>query len=100
MADEKILVSANQSAIDTLTAAGRLVVVIVSTAPAAALLLRKGDLIGLYNYFQSNQGVALSGAVVGLAALVYGLYKSFKRGKQVAAVATNPAVPSSVADTK
>lgn len=99
MADQ-IKVSANASVFDTLTAAGRLIVVIGSTAPAAALLLRKHDLIGLYDYFQGQQGVALIGAVSGLVALGYGLYKSFKRGKQVADVATNPDVPEDVATTK
>jgi uncharacterized membrane protein YebE (DUF533 family) len=99
MADP-IIVRTNQGGLDTFTAAGRLLVVVLSTAPAAALFLRKGDLIGLYNFFQTNQGAALLGALAGLASIAYGLYKSFKRGKQVADVATDPEVPEHVATTK
>ena len=100
MATEPVVVSANAGVKDTLTAAGRLILVVMSTAPAAALLIRKGDLIGLYNYFQSQPGIALGGALMGLASIAYGLYKSYKRGKQVADVATNPNVPDSIATTK
>lgn len=99
MAD-KIIASPNQSIIDTLTAAGRLFVVIMSTAPAAALLVRKHDLVALYDYFHTEPGKALIAAVLGLVSLGYGLYKSYKRGKQVADVAVNPKVPASIADTK
>lgn len=97
---EQVKVSANQSVIDTATAAGRLVLVVLSTAPAAALLVKKHDLVALYDYFHTDQGTALVAAVTGLASIIYGLYKSFKRGKQVADVAANPAVPSEVADIK
>lgn len=101
MADEpQIKVNANQSTIDTLTAAGRLVVVVLSTAPAAALLIKKHDLVALYDYFHTAPGQALIGAVSGLLALGYGLYKSFKRGKQVATVAASDKVPAEVADLK
>jgi hypothetical protein len=99
MADQ-ILVSKNQSVQDTLTAAGRMILVISSTVPVAALFVQKHDLIGLYNFFQGNQGAALLGAATGLVSLGFGLYKSFKRGKQVADVAANSKVPSSVADLK
>ena len=95
-----VVVSSNQGAIDTMTAIGRLIVVILSTAPAAALLLRKHDLIGLYNYFQSQQGVALIGAASGLAALLFGIYKSYKRGAQMATVAADSKVPDTVANIK
>ena len=98
--DQQIVVSKNAGIWDTLSAAGRMITVIATTAPAAALLLQKHDLIGLYNYFQSQPGVALSSAAVGLGTLLYGLYKSFKRGKQVASVAANPDVPSEIATTK
>ena len=99
MADQ-IVVSKNAGFFDTLTAAGRLITVIGATAPAAALLIKKHDLIGLYDYFQSQPGIALSCAVIGLVSLICGLYKSFKRGTQVASVATNPTVPPEVATTK
>jgi hypothetical protein len=95
-----VLVSNSQGLLDLTSAGLRLILVILSTAPAAALLLRKGDLVGLYNYFQSQPGVALTGAVSGLAALGYGLYKSFKRGAQISTVAADTRVPSSVADIK
>jgi hypothetical protein len=96
-----ILVRASQGLIDTLVAALRLIIVILSAAPAAILLVKKHDLIGLYDYLHNDaQGVALAGALSGLAAIVYGLWKSYKRGAQVATVAADPKVPPSVADLK
>ena len=97
---DPVVVKPNQGAIDVIQTVARLVVVILSTAPAAALLIKKHDLVGLYDYFQSQPGVALLAAISGLASLAYGIYKSFKRGKQIATVAANPYVPSSVAEVK
>lgn len=100
-APKPVLVKANQGLIDTITAALRLVIVILSAAPAAILLVKKHDLIGLYDYLHNDaQGVALAGAVSGLVAIGYGLWKSWKRGAQVATVAADPKVPPSVADIK
>lgn len=98
--DKPVLVSSNQSLIDTLTAAGRLTLVVIGTAPAAALLIKKHDLVALYDYFHTEQGTALLTALAGLISIAYGLYKSYVRGKQVAAVAADERVPSEVANIK
>ncbi len=95
-----VVVSASQGIIDTTTAGLRLLAIILSVAPAAALVLRKGDLIAIYTFFHTQQGAAMLAAVTGLASLLFGLYKSYKRGTQVAAVAADPAVPDSVATLK
>jgi hypothetical protein len=100
MVDKPVLVSSNQSLIDTLTAGGRLLLVVLSTAPAAALLIRKGDLIALYDYFHTEQGTALLAAIAGLISIGYGLYKSYVRGKQLTVVASSTKVPAEVADIK
>lgn len=94
-----IIASANQGKWDTLAATFRLLAIVASTAPAAALLIRKGDLIGLYDYFHTNQGAALLAALGGLASGGFALYKSWKRGAQVGSVATDSRVPSEVATT-
>jgi hypothetical protein len=94
-----IVVGKFQGTTDTVTAGFRLVLVILSTAPAAALLVRKGDLIGLYDYFHTEPGIALGGALSGLAALLFGLYKSWKRGAQLSSAATDHRVPDEVVTT-
>lgn len=95
-----VVAKSNQGVVDTMTAVMRLLLVILSTAPAAALFVKKGDLIGLYDYFHTNQGAALLAAVTGLMSLLYGIYKSYKRGAQIATVAASPAVPPTVATLK
>ena len=96
-----VLVSTNQGILDVITAGMRLMIVILATAPAAILLIKKHDLIGLYDYLHSDQqGLALVGALTGLAALLFGLWKSFKRGSQMATVAADPGVPAEIADIK
>jgi hypothetical protein len=95
-----VVVNANQGLFDTIAAALRLLAIIVSTAPAAALIVKKHDLIALYDFFHTQQGIALAGAVTGLVSLGFGLYKSWKRGAQVATVAADERVPVSVASIK
>lgn len=96
-----IIVRTQQGLIDTAAAAFRMLAIILSAAPVAVLFVKKHDLIGLYDYLHNDaQGVALVGAVTGLVAIGYGLWKSFKRGTQIATVAADNKVPASVADIK
>lgn len=95
-----IVVSANAGWHDLLFAFGRYLLVIVGFAPVILPLIREVDLFGLFALLQSSEGAKLVGAVGGAVALVWGLFKSHKRGSQVADVATNPAVPDSIATTK
>jgi hypothetical protein len=101
MIDEakQIVVTKTQGRWDTIAASLRLMAIVASTAPAAALLVRKGDLIGLYDYFHSEPGVALLAALGGLASGGFAIYKSWKRGTQLASVASDHRVPDSVATT-
>ena len=99
-ATKPIVVRANQGIFDTATTMLRLLAIVTSTVPAAALVFQKHDLIALYDFFHTQQGTALLGALGGLASLLFGIYKSYKRGAQVATVAADPQVPDSVAMTK
>lgn len=101
MADNpNIKVSSNAGIIDTLTAAGRYLVVIIGAVPILLGLLGKHDFSGLVAYFQGSDGAQLVAAVGALVALAYGLFKTFRRGDQMASVAANPAVPDRVASLK
>lgn len=102
MEDKPILVSANAGLIDGVQAAARYTVVIIGFTTALFGLLKVHDIGGIITLVQNNGGQAL-GAVSGLIALgtaAYGVFKSRKRGAQVATVAANPDVPSSVANLK
>ena len=100
--DKQIVVSANAGLIDSLQAAGRYAVVIIGFVTALLGLFKAHDIAGAVAYIQNNLGQFAS-AVAGLIALgtaAYGVYKSKKRGTQIASVATNPDVPEEVATTK
>lgn len=94
-----IVVTKLQGRWDSFAAFLRLLAIVASTAPAAALLVRKGDLIGLYDYFHSEPGVALLAALGGLASGGFALYKSWKRGAQLASAGSDHRVPDEVVTT-
>ena len=96
----QIVVSKNAGIVDTLTAAGRYVLVIVGAVPLLLSLLGTRDFAGIVAFFQGATGATLITALSGLAALLYGLYKSHKRGAQVALVAASPRVPEAIATLK
>lgn len=87
MADKFTLVSENAGILDSLQSAGRLVLVVVGAVPILLKLLGAHNFVGLVEYFRGSDGASLLGAVTGLAAIVYGIYKSHKRGSQVASAA-------------
>jgi len=102
MADEPIVVSANAGLIDGLQSAGRYAVVLIGFTTAVLGLLKVHDIAGMIALIQSNGGQVLA-AVSGLIALgtaAYGVFKSKKRGTQIATVAANPVVPDAVATIK
>lgn len=99
---EPIKVSANAGIIDLLQAAGRYAVVIVGFVTALLTLFKAHDLAGAAVYAQNNLGQAI-GAILGLVAAgtaAYGIFKSGKRGSQLATVAADDAVPDEVAQIK
>ena len=100
--EKPIVVSENAGFIDGMQAAIRYLVVIVGFITAVLGLLKTKDIAGLIAYIQANGGQVLA-AVLGLIALAtaaYGVFKTRKRGAQIATVAASPRVPESVATTK
>lgn len=101
-ATEPVVVSANAGAIDSIQAASRYLVVIVGFIISALGLLKVHDIAGMIALIQSNGGqllAAISG-LIALATAAYGVFKSHKRGNQIATVASDPRVPDKVATTK
>jgi uncharacterized RDD family membrane protein YckC len=92
-----ITVSANAGIIDLLTAAGRYLVVIATAIPILLQLLGTRNIGEIISYFRGDSGSTLIAAVVGLATLAYGLFKTRKRGAQIATVALDSRVPDRVA---
>lgn len=96
-ASEPITVSANAGAIDALQAAARLIVVVVTAVPILLQLIGKHDLVALIGYLQGQDGVAFIGAISGLLTIAYAIFKTHKRGAQIATVAADARVPDKVA---
>lgn len=94
-----IVVSANAGIIDLLTALGRYAIVIVTAIPILLKLLGTHDLVAIIAYLRGSDGTALTAAVIGIGTLLYGLWKTHKRGAQIATVALSPSVPERVATT-
>jgi hypothetical protein len=98
--DKPIVVNANAGIVDLLTAAGRYLAVIAATLPILLTFFSTRDIIGFIAYLQSEDGLKFAAALGGLVTLAYGLWKTHKRGAQVATVAADPAVPDRVAQIK
>lgn len=98
--DTPVIVSRTAGFIDALTALGRYIVVIIGAVPLLMQFIGDRNLIGLVEYFQGEAGAAVIAAVVAAGTLIYGLFKTFRRGDQIASVAANPAVPDRVAQVK
>jgi predicted enzyme related to lactoylglutathione lyase len=102
MTDQTIVVPKNAGLIDGIQSVARYLIVIVGFVTAFLALLKVHDIAGMITLVQSNGGQVL-GAISGLIALgtaAYGVFKTSKRGSQVASVATNPDVDDSIATTK
>lgn len=96
---EPVVVPANAGLTDSLQAAARYVAFLITATVAVLGLLKVHDIAGLIGYIQTNGG-QITAAVSGLIALgvaAYGVFKTHKRGAQVAAVAADPRVPDKVA---
>lgn len=99
-APQPVVIGQNAGIIDLLTALGRYALVIFATVPILLKLLGARDFAGFVAYFQSADGVTFTAALSGVVALLYGLYKTRKRGAQLVSVAADPAVPNRVAQIK
>lgn len=96
-ATKPVVVSANAGIIDLLTAAGRYLVVIMSLGAALLAVLKTKDIAAIISFMRGTDGATLITAVTGLATLAFGLYKTHKRGAQIATVAADSRVPDRVA---
>lgn len=99
---EPIKVASNTGLIDGIQATARYLVVIISFVTAVLSLLKVHDIAGIISLINSNGGDVLGAiaGLIGLATAAYGIFKTQKRGAQIATVAANPAVPPEVADIK
>lgn len=100
VATTPIRVGENAGTTDVLSAVGRYIVAIISAFPVILALLRGRDLSGLIDYFRGDSGSVVVAAVVGLATMGYGLYKTHKRASQVVTVAASDDVPNRIAQLK
>lgn len=89
-------VSSNAGLIDGVQAAARYIVVIVSFVTAVLGLFKVHDIAGIIAYIQANGGTTLAAvmSLIGLGTAAYGVFKSGKRGGQVATAAAEPQVQS------
>lgn len=96
-----IVVPKNAGVIDSVQAAIRLIGFLITAFMSIVGFLKAGDIAGLLAFIQSSGGQIFA-AVSGLVALAiagYGVFKTHKRGAQIATVAASPKVPNSIATT-
>lgn len=99
-ASTPIVVNANAGILDTIYAALRYLTVLAASIPILMQLLGTRDVTAIVAYFQDDGGKALIAAAVGLGTLAWGLFKTHKRGAQVATVGASSLVPNTVAKLK
>lgn len=96
----KIVISTEQGINDALQALVRYVWTIVGVVTGLVTVIGTGKAEDTVTYIQSNIGLTV-GAIIGLSGLVtagYGIYKSWKRGRELEKV--EPLVPDSVIAVK
>jgi hypothetical protein len=101
-AQAPVVVSANAGLVDGAQAALRSLGLLIAFAVAVVGFVRTKDIAGLAAYVHANggQATAAASAIIGFAIYLYGVYKTHKRGAQIASVASNPSVKDSVARIK
>lgn len=100
MENKPIVISSNAGLIDGIQSAARTLVILATAIPIMLSFLSKHDLVGMIGYLQSVEGAQVIATMTGLGTIAYGIYKSHKRGAQVAAVASDVRVPAEVASLK
>jgi hypothetical protein len=97
---EQVQVPKNTGLVDSLQAAGRSAVVIVTFITAFLALLKVHDIAGMIALIQNNGGevVGAIALIIGTVTYLYGVYKSKKRGNQLETVVLQ--VPDPVAKFK
>lgn len=101
-ANTPIEVTSAQGVTDLLQAVISYIVIISSFVSGLGLLIGRHDAAAAVAYVQTNLGpvVAAVFSLVGVATMVWRLYKTFKRGSQLATVAASSEVPAHVARLK
>lgn len=89
--DKPIVVTTAQGVTDALQALIRYLVVIVGFISGLGALIGRGDAAAATTYVQTNLGgvVAAVFGVVGLVTAAWGVYKTYKRGAQLAVTAAH-----------
>jgi hypothetical protein len=90
-----VQIPANAAVTDTLAAALRLVTIVATSIPVLLAIIGKHDLIAFIDYLQGADGVAFVGAVTGLGAMAWALWKTRHRAVQAVSVAADPNNPAS-----
>lgn len=98
--DKPVVVSSSQGTIDAVMASMRYLVVVLAGFSALLGFLQNQDIVGLLEYIRGTEGTKFIAAVVAVGTMIYGIFKTHKRGAQTATVAEDSRVPSSVAHTK
>lgn len=97
-----IVVSENAGVIDGVQAAARYVGFLIGVVTALLAFVKTRDIAGAIEYVRSNLGQTISAVtgLIGLGLAAYGVFKTHKRGAQIATVASSERVPASIATTK
>lgn len=95
--EKPIEVPSNLKMVDALQAAVRYVVVILGAFTTILALLKTHDIAALLDYIRSNDFTAVVAAVISLGTMLYGIFKTGKRGAQLTSVAADSRTPNSVA---
>lgn len=101
-AQTQVVVSSNAGLIDGAQAALRSLGLLITFTVAVVGFAKTKDLAGLAGYVHANGGQATAAvsAIIMFLIYAYGVYKTHKRGAQIATVAGNPDVPAEIATTK
>lgn len=103
MADNEkppIEIGSNAANLDTAMAILRYLGVIATSFPVLLAVVSRGDLAELFDWVRSDAAKPMMSAVAGLVLLLWGLWKTRHRAKQVVAVAADERVPADVAALK
>jgi hypothetical protein len=97
---QPVVVSENTGALDALQATLRYMTVIIASGATLLAVLKTRDIAAIIEFMRGTEGAALIAAVIGLGTMFYGIFKTHKRGAQVATVAADSRVPATVAKLK
>jgi hypothetical protein len=98
--EKPIEVSSNQGGLDALAALGRQLVLILGGGSILLTLAGERNLQGMIDFLQSADGAKWVAALVTVGTLVWGQWKTWRRGKQLATAGADRRVPDAVIKVK